>query len=276
MLSNQDYKARVEQAASFLQKRLGPFPRVAVLTGTGLAELADGLEEAARVNYGEIPGFPEPTVTSHAGVMLSGRLGKIPLVVCQGRFHLYEGYSPRQVTFPVRVLANLGVRCLVLTNAAGGLNPRFAPGELMLIEDHINLSGENPLVGPNIDAWGLRFPDMTNAYDRGLRQAAEKAAAAAGIKLQSGVYVGLRGPSLETPAEMRFLRSIGADAVGFSTVMETIAAVHAGLEVLGISTITNMADPDDPRPASVEGIIRVARRAAPALAGLVAGVLENL
>lgn len=276
MLSNQDYKARVEQAASFLQKRLGPFPRVAVLTGTGLAELADGLEEAARVNYGEIPGFPEPTVTSHAGVMLSGRLGKIPLAVCQGRFHLYEGYSPRQVTFPVRVLANLGVRCLVLTNAAGGLNPRFAPGELMLIEDHINLSGENPLVGPNIDAWGLRFPDMTNAYDRGLRQAAEKAAAAAGIKLQSGVYVGLRGPSLETPAEMRFLRSIGADAVGFSTVMETIAAVHAGLEVLGISTITNMADPDDPRPASVEGIIRVARRAAPALAGLVAGVLENL
>ncbi len=276
MTSNTDYILQVEQAAGFVRRRFGSFPQVAVLTGTGLGDLAADLEKAAGLPYKEIPNFPAPTVASHAGVLLKGRLGTRQVAVCQGRFHLYEGYSPRQVTFSVRVLAALGVKYLILTNAAGGLAPGFAAGDLMLIRDHVNLTGANPLTGPNIDAWGLRFPDMTAAYDPVLRQAAQEAAAAAGLGLQSGVYAGLHGPSLETPAEMRFLRIIGADAVGFSTVMETIAAVHAGIRVLGISTITNIADPDDPRPADVESIIAVARQAAPALARVVAGVLERI
>ncbi len=274
--SNQEYIDQVEQAAGFVRDHFGFFPQVAVLTGTGLADLAEGLEKASSLSYDRIPNFPAPTVASHKGVMLAGTLGKRQVAVCQGRFHLYEGYSPRQVTFSIRVLATLGVKCLVLTNAAGGLNPGFASGDLMLVCDHINLTGANPLTGPNIDSWGLRFPDMTAAYDPGLRQAAQEAGSAAGIGLQTGVYAGLQGPSLETPAEMRFLRIIGADAVGFSTVMETIAAVHAGIKVLAISTITNMADPDDPQPADVDSIIAVARQAAPALARVVAGVLERI
>jgi purine-nucleoside phosphorylase len=194
----------------------------------------------------------------------------------QGRIHLYEGYTPRQVTFPIRVLRQLGVRVLVVSNAAGGLNPGFAPGDLMGITDHLNLSGENPLAGPNEDSWGPRFPDMSRAYDEALRALAEAAAAAAGRPLRRGVYAGLKGPSLETPAEIRFLRSAGADAVGFSTVHEVIAAVHGGMRVLGLSTITNLHDPDRPEPASVEAIIDVAGKAARTLGSVIAGVVERL
>ena len=191
----------------------------------------------------------------------------------QGRFHLYEGYSPLEVTFPIRVMQELGVKVLILSNAAGGLNPEFAAGDIMIITDHINLTGSNPLMGPNEDSWGIRFPDMIEAYDKELLELAEIAGRNEGIPLQKGVYVGLTGPSLETRAEVRFLRTIGADAVGFSTVQEVIAAVHAGIKVLGLSTITNMHDPDNPTPATVEAVIAVAKEAAPRLEAVIKNVV---
>jgi purine-nucleoside phosphorylase len=193
----------------------------------------------------------------------------------QGRFHLYEGYTPLEVTFPIRVMQQLGVKILIVSNAAGGLNPEFNPGDIMLITDHINLTGTNPLIGPNVDSWGIRFPDMTRAYDKTLIAAAERVAKAAGKSLQKGVYAGLTGPSLETPSEVKFLQTIGAEAVGFSTVQEVIAAVHSGMRVLGLSTITNVHNPDDPVPAAVEDIIEVARGATPLLETIMKGVTEK-
>jgi purine-nucleoside phosphorylase len=267
-------KRKAEEAAAFLRERAPLAPRVALLTGTGLGESAAGLEVAAAFDYAAIPHFPVPTVASHDGRLLIGRLGGCPLALLQGRFHLYEGRSPAEVSFPVRVLQELGARRLVVTNAAGGLDPEFKAGDIMLIGDHINLTGENPLVGPNEESWGDRFPDMSFAYDRRLMAGAERAAAAAGIPLRRGVYAGLKGPSLETPAEIRFLRTIGADAVGFSTVTEVIAAVHGGVRVLGLAVITNVHDPDRPKPASVASIIATARQAAPRLAALIQGTLE--
>ncbi len=267
---------QVNQAAAFLQHRFDPFPQVALLTGTGLGELAHDLSRPEIVEYSLIANFPTPTVPSHAGQLVVGGLSGRQVAVFHGRFHLYEGYLPEQVTFSVRVMAALGVRNLILTNASGGLNPAFENGDLMLIRDHINLTAENPLVGPNVDKWGPRFPDMTKAYNPKLADLALDSAGRAGIGLRSGVYVGLKGPSLETPAEMRFLRGIGADAVGFSTVLETIAAVHLGIRVLGLSIITNLADPDNPQPADVDSIIAVALGAAPRLAKVIAGVVKNI
>jgi purine-nucleoside phosphorylase len=238
---------------------------VGLLTGTGLGELASLLASATHTPYGHIPHFPTATVESHRGILVGGTLEKVPMVICQGRFHLYEGYSPQEVAFPIRVLQALGVDHLIVTNAAGGLDLDYAAGDLMLIRDHINLTGANPLVGPNFDAWGVRFPDMVSAYAPEWRRAVGRQAARQGIRLHEGIYAGLKGPSLETPAETRYLRTIGADAVGFSTIMEVIAAVHAGMRVLGISTITNINDPDAPQPATLEEIISVAEGAAPAL-----------
>jgi purine-nucleoside phosphorylase len=194
----------------------------------------------------------------------------------QGRLHLYEGYSPRQVAFPVRVMRELGICYLIVTNAAGGLNLKFKTGDIMVIADHINLTGENPLAGRNEDNWGERFPDMTAVYDRHLASLARKAAQSHHVPLQEGIYLGLKGPSMETPAETRFLRQIGADAVGFSTVMEVIAAVHSGMRVLGISTITNINDPDHPAVHTVDAIIEAARRAAPKLSGVIESVIGYL
>jgi len=198
------------------------------------------------------------------------------VMIMQGRFHLYEGYSPRAVAFPVREMQQLGVEYLILTNAAGGLNPRFRPGDLMGISDHINLSGANPLVGPNEENWGVRFPDMTRAYDPHLRRLAADGARTAQVRLKTGVYAGLKGPSLETPSEVRYLKIIGADAVGFSTVQEVIAARHAGMRILGLSTITNISDPDAPQPATMEEIIAVARATAPKVADLLHYVVEHI
>ncbi len=269
-------KRKAEQAAAFLRERAPFAPRVGVLTGTGLGESAAGLDVAAAFDYAAIPHFPVPTVASHDGRLLVGVLEGCPLALLQGRFHLYEGRRPAEVCFPVRVLQELGVRLLIVTNAAGGLNPEFDAGDIMLIRDHINLTGENPLVGPNEERWGGRFPDMSGAYDRRLIALAEGAAEAAGLRLRRGVYAGLKGPSLETPAEIRFLRTIGADAVGFSTVAEVIAAVHGGMRVLGLSVITNVHDPDRPEPASVETIIAIARQAAPRLEAVLSGTLRKL
>ena len=219
------------------------------------------------------PISPRSTVQTHSGHLLAGTLGRHNLWVLQGRFHLYEGYSSLTVTFPVRVLRSLGVKILILTNASGGLNPAFSAGDIMIIKDHINLTGANPLIGPNEDDWGPRFPDMTAAYTPDLKHLAQSCARERDIPIQQGVYAGLHGPSLETPAEMRYLRTIGADAVGFSTVMETIAAVHAGMQVLGLSIITNMNLPDTLQPSSVAEIIDCARATAPLVSRLIGGVL---
>lgn len=256
------YPDQVREAAEYIGRKAEK-AEIGVIAGTGLGESLEALRVEAVFEYRDIPHFPVSTVQSHYGRLLAGELHGRRILAMQGRFHLYEGYCAKEVTFPIRVMQAMGVHTLVLVNAAGGINPVFRAGDIMLITDHINMTGQNPLLGPNVDQWGPRFPDMTGVYDRRLGQAAAEAAERDGFPLQRGVYVGLAGPSLETPAETRHLRQIGGDAVGFSTVMEAIAGVHAGFRILGLSTITNVNDPDRPEPASVEAIIGVAARAAP-------------
>lgn len=269
-------KHYVTETAEFLSARIKPHPEIGLLTGTGLGESVEFLNISSSFEYKDIPNFPTATVESHIGRLLFGSMDGKHVIAMQGRLHLYEGYSPLEVTFPIRVMQALGVKILILSNAAGGLNPGFKDGDIMLITDHINLTGANPLVGPNEDSWGLRFPDMIGAYDKTLGAFAENAGKDMGMKLQKGVYAGLKGPSLETPAEVRFLRVIGADAVGFSTVQEVIAAVHAGMKVLGLSTITNINDPDMPVPALVEEIIAVAEATAPQVEAIIRKVVGNI
>lgn len=269
-------KEQVQEAVAFLQPRLDQSPAMGVITGTGLGSAGGELEDAVIIDYGEIPHFPVSTVVGHSGQLAIGKLSGRQLLVMQGRFHLYEGYSPYQVTLPVRVMRALGVTHLILSNAAGGINLDYSQGDLMIIGDHINLTGENPLVGPNDVDWGARFPDMTRAWDPELIDLCRKAADNLGISMRQGVYAGLKGPSMETPAEIRWLKTVGADAVGFSTVMEAIAAVHAGMRVLGISTITNVNDPDHPRPALLEDIVQAANQAAPLLQKLIAAVVADI
>jgi purine-nucleoside phosphorylase len=267
---------RVERAAEVVRARFAKSPQAAIILGTGLGGLARQLRVEVSVDYTDIPGFPVSTVESHAGRLLCGTLGGKTVVAMQGRFHRYEGYSLQQVSFPVRVLRALGAEALIVSNACGGMHPLWAPGELMLIADHINLLGDNPLIGPNDDRLGPRFPDMSEPYDRALRALARAVAADQRITLREGVYVAVPGPNLETRAEYRFLRGIGADVVGMSTVPEVIVAIHGGMRVLGVSIITDQCLPDALEPASVEKIIAVAGRAEPALTALVCGVLERL
>jgi len=270
------FKARVLEAVRYLKDRFTGDPKIALLTGTGLGESAASFDIRMSIAYEEIPYFPVSTVQGHIGRLLFGKMKRKYVLSLQGRFHLYEGYSPLDVTFPIRVMQELGIDMLILSNAAGGLNPAFRTGDIMIIADHINLTGANPLIGPNDDEWGIRFPDMTQAYGARIRGLAEAAGKKAGIDLKQGVYAGLRGPSLETPAEVRFLRAIGADAVGFSTVQEVIAAVHAGIRVLGLSTITNINDPDNPTPVSVGDILAVAKQTVPKLESVIEGVVEAI
>jgi purine-nucleoside phosphorylase len=267
---------RVASAAEVVRARFGRTPDAAIILGTGLGALAGRITLEASVDYREIPGFPLSTVESHAGRLLCGTLAGKTVVAMQGRFHRYEGYSLSQVTFPVRVLHALGAGTLIVSNACGGMHPLWGPGDLMLIADHINLLGDNPLVGPNDERLGPRFPDMSEPYDRGLRAAAREVALRHGITLREGVYVAVPGPNLETRAEYRYLRGIGADVVGMSTVPEVIVAIHGGMRVLGISIITDQCLPDALEPASVEKIIAVASRAEPNLTTLVCGVLERV
>jgi purine-nucleoside phosphorylase len=267
---------RVEEAAAAVRERFDRVPEVAVILGTGLGRLGAEIETAVAIDYADIPHFPLSTVESHAGRLLCGRLAGKTVVAMQGRFHRYEGYSLQQVTFPVRVLRALGAGTLVVSNACGGMHPLWRAGDLMLIADHINLLGDNPLAGPNDDRLGPRFPDMSDAYDARLRTIARDVALARGIDLREGVYVAVSGPNLETRAEYRFLRAIGADVVGMSTVPEVIVAVHAGMRVLGLSIITDMCLTDALEPATVEKIIAVANGAEPKLTRLVSGVLERL
>jgi purine-nucleoside phosphorylase len=269
-------RERAEEAASAVRERFNRAPDVAIILGTGLGRLGAEIETAVSIEYADIPNFPLSTVESHAGRLLCGTLAGKTVIAMQGRFHRYEGYSLQQVTFPVRVLRALGADTLVVSNACGGMNPLWNAGDLMLIADHINLLGDNPLVGPNDDRLGPRFPDMSDAYDARLRTVAREVALERGITLREGVYVAVSGPNLETRAEYRFLRAIGADVVGMSTVPEVIVAVHAGMRVLGLSIITDMCLPDHLEPATVEKIIAVANGAEPQLTRLVTGVLERL
>jgi purine-nucleoside phosphorylase len=271
-----NYKEKIIQAAEFLGARIAKRPRIGLITGTGLGQTAEFLNKVSAFDYKEIPNFPTSTVESHTGRLLFGHIDGKQIMAMQGRFHLYEGYSPLEVAFPIRVMQELGVKILILSNAAGGLNPEFTAGDIMIIEDHINLTGSNPLIGPNDDSWGIRFPDMIHTYDKSLSALAEKAGEHAGIQLRKGIYVGLKGPSLETPAEVRFLKTIGADAVAFSLIQEVIAAVHAGITVLGLSTITNVHDPDMPVPVTFEEVVAAAQQAIPVLERIIKNVVANI
>ena len=233
--------AKLDEAVRAVESRTALRPKIGLVLGSGLGAFAETLEHATAIPYGEIPHFPVSTAIGHTGALVIGLRAGVPVAVMAGRVHYYEGYSPAEVVFPVRVLGRYGVTTLVLTNAAGTVNPDFRPGELMVIEDHINYMGMNPLVGPNDDALGLRFFDLSEAYDPELRQIAAAAGAAAGVTVRKGVYIAFTGPSYETPAEIRMARTLGADAVGMSTVPEVIAARHMGIRVLGLSCITNMA-----------------------------------
>lgn len=270
------FREQVEEAASFIRSRLKEKPDIGLILGTGLGGVAEAMPEKVSIPYAEVPHFPVSTVVSHQGQLVCGRWAEKPLMVMQGRFHLYEGYTARQISFPIRVMAALSIRTLIITNAVGGLNPQFRAGDLMLITDHANLTGHNPLTGPNIDEWGPRFPEMTQPYNSKLRDAAIEAALSLGITLHRGVFAGVVGPSLETAAETRFLRTIGCDAVGMSVIMEAITAVHAGLDVLGISVVTNVNLPDNYQPAPLEDIIATAEKAGPRLVRLVEAVLRTL
>jgi purine-nucleoside phosphorylase len=247
-----------------------------VILGTGLGGLAEEIQAEARIPYPEIPRFPRSTVESHRGQLVCGTLAGQTVIAMEGRFHLYEGYTAAQVTFPIRVMKELGCRYLIISNAAGGLNPFFAKGDLVVIEDHINLLNLNPLIGPNDDRLGPRFPDLIEPYDRPLQDLALRAALEEDIVAHRGVYVAVTGPNLETRAEYRFLRGIGADVVGMSTVPEVLVAVHAGLRTLGFSIVTDMCLPDALAPVSVEEIIAVAREAEGKLRKIVRKVLERL
>jgi purine-nucleoside phosphorylase len=266
----------IEQAVDYVLTRINARPLIGIILGTGLGGLAEKIEVIHTVAYQEIPHFPSTTVEGHAGRLLFGKCGGKNVLVMQGRVHFYEGYPLARVTFPVRVLRKLGVEVLLISNAAGGLNPLFNPGDIMAITDHINLTGQNPLIGPNLDRLGPRFPDMTAVYDKELIHLAETAALQEKIRMQKGVYVGVTGPSMETPAETRFLRMIGADAVGMSTIPEVIAGVHCGLRILGLSAISNVNRPDCMEPAPIEVILAHAAAAGKKLIRLVEGVLEKL
>jgi purine-nucleoside phosphorylase len=266
---------RVQAAAGVVRGRSALVPEIGIILGTGLGGLAREIAVEAEVPYAEIPGFPLSTVETHAGQLLLGRLGGRPVVAMQGRFHRYEGYDLQQVTFPVRVLHALGARTLIVSNACGGMNPLWGPGDLVLLSDHINLLGDNPLVGANDERLGPRFPDMSAPYDPELRALARKAALELGIMLREGVYVAVAGPNLETRAEYRMLRALGADVVGMSTVPEVIVAGHQGMRTIGISIITDQCLPDALEPADIGRIIATAGRAEPHLTRLIAALVER-
>jgi purine-nucleoside phosphorylase len=271
-----ELRKQVEEATAAVQAQCDLTPRVGIVLGTGLSALADCIENAATISYEDIPHFPHATVDHYPGEMVLGTLAGQPVAAMSGRFHYYEGYSMQQVTFPIRVAKAMGIETLVVSNAAGGMNPQFSAGDLMVITDHINLMGDNPLIGPNDDDLGPRFPDMSEPYTRTLIELAEGIALERGLRLQRGVYLAVPGPCLETAAEYRFMRAAGADAVGMSTVPEVIVAVHAGLRVLGFSAITDECLPDALEPVDIEKIIATANRVEPILTNLVVACIERM
>jgi purine-nucleoside phosphorylase len=269
-------RKEAEEALAFLRARTAAAPEIGIILGTGLGGLTTEIVQEAVFDYGDIPHFPVSTVESHHGRLIFGALAGKPVVAMQGRFHSYEGYTMQQVTFPVRVMKSLGVSTLLISNAAGGMNPQFSRGSIMIITDHINLLGDNPLIGVNDDTLGPRFPDMSEPYSRRLIGIADAVALDLKIRVEHGVFVAVPGPNLETRAEYRFLRLIGADAVGMSTVPENIVANHMGMKVLGFSIITDECFPDSLQPAKVEEIIAVAGKTEPKLTAIMKGVVEKL
>jgi purine-nucleoside phosphorylase len=277
------YFDQVLEAAAFLRSKLGPFaPKIGVVLGSGLGAVADAVSDAVLVPYPEIPHFPQSTVEGHSGRIVAGLLGGVPIIVMQGRVHFYEGYTPQQVTFPMRVLGALGVRVVILTNASGGIKDGYRIGQLLVLSDHINFLGFNPLIGPNEPRFafregaGLRFFDMTEAYSKGLRALAQKAAEADGFTMDEGIYLAVSGPSFETPAEIRAFRTLGATLVGMSTVPETIVARHMGLEVLGISCVTNLAAGLGTTPLSHQEVFEAGKQVEHRLAGLFKRLLPQI
>ena len=270
-----DYYGRVLEAAEHVRPRCGT-PDVGIVLGSGLGDFTSALRESVTIPYGEIPHWPASAVVGHAGNLVVGTLGGKRVAALSGRAHFYEGHTMQVATFATRVLGLIGMKQLILTNAAGGINLNFKPGTLMVIDDHINLMGTNPLVGPNDERFGMRFPDMTEAYSKRLRSIADDAAGATGVAVAHGVYVAVHGPSYETPAEIRDLRTIGADAVGMSTVPETIVARHMGIDVLGISCITNPAAGVLPQPLVHDEVMEVARRVRAEFSALLEAIIERL
>jgi purine-nucleoside phosphorylase len=271
-----DQFALAESAAQFILARMALRPSIGLVLGSGLGAFADSLTGAVRVPYAEIPKFPHSTAIGHAGRMVVGNAGSVPVAAMQGRVHLYEGYSPQEVTFPIRVFGRMGIRAVILTNAAGGINLSYSQGALVLIRDHFNLQGANPLVGPNDDRFGVRFPDMTHAYAKEYRVLAREEAARLNIPLHEGVYAGLLGPSYETPAEIEYLRRIGGDLVGMSTVAEVIVARHMGIKVLAISCVTNMAAGILDQPLSHAEVMETGERVKTTFESLLRAVLPRL
>jgi purine-nucleoside phosphorylase len=266
---------QIQESLRFISSKWVGAAKVGIVLGTGLGNLAKQIKAEATFPYEEIPHFPRSTVETHAGNLVFGTLNGVPVAAMEGRFHAYEGYDPKQITFPVRVISALGAEMLVVSNACGGMNPQYRQGDIMVIEDHINLLGINPLVGINDDRLGPRFPDMSEPYDKKLIDLALEVARRENFAAHKGVYVGVLGPNLETRAEYRFLRAIGADVVGMSTVPEVLVAVHCGMKVLGLSIVTDMCLPDALKPAVVEEIIATANAAEPKLTKIVCGVLES-
>jgi len=271
-----DEYARVQTAAAFVRARIPAAPAIAIVLGSGLGDFASHVGDAVVLPYESLPGWPPATVIGHAGKLVVGTVREKTVAVLSGRAHFYEGHPMANVVFATRVMGTLGVKTLVLTNAAGGINTSFSQGALMVIDDHINLVGTNPLIGPNDERFGPRFPDMTEVYSKRLRSVADRAAARNGLSLAHGIYVGLHGPSYETPAEIRYLRAIGADAVGMSTVAEAIAARHVGMEVLGISCITNMAAGVLPQPLNHAEVMETAQRVRGAFIALLEEIVATI
>ena len=272
----EDLKAKITESVEFINQKSNIKPKIAIILGTGLGRLAEDIQEKEIIPYSDIPNFPISTVQGHGGNLVLGKLENKEVVAMQGRFHYYEGYNLKEVTFPVRVMKKLGAEVIIISNAAGGMNRFFKRGDLMLITDHINLFGDNPLIGPNDEELGLRFPDMSEAYDRKLVELTLKVALKEKIKLHQGIYVGLTGPTLETPAEYRFLIKIGADAVGMSTVPEVIVANHMGMKVLGISCITDLAINGVVVKTGLEEILKAASNAEPIMTKLVKKVIQKI
>jgi purine-nucleoside phosphorylase len=275
-MDNLNLKDTISEAADFIRNKVDLVPNIGIITGTGLGSLADDVEKVGEVEYQNIPHFPVSTVESHPGKLVFGILKGKPVVAMLGRFHFYEGYSMKQVTFPVRVLKELGIETLIVSNACGGLNPQFQRGDIMIITDHINFQGANPLIGPNDDSIGDRFPDLYNCYDKDLVKLAEKVAIELKLPVKKGVYVSVTGPNLETAAEYRMFRIMGADVVGMSTVPEVLAARHQGTKVLGFSIITDMGLPDALQPCSLDDVISAANKAGPFLRSLITGCVEKM
>ncbi|SDM79074.1 purine-nucleoside phosphorylase [Fictibacillus solisalsi] len=269
--------SNMNEAATLIQSKIeGKQPEIGLILGSGLGELADEIENAVQIDYSEIPHFPVSTVEGHAGKLVIGTLNGKTVLAMQGRFHYYEGYSMQDVTFPVRVMKGLGVKLVVVTNACGGMNPEFSAGDLMIINDHLNMTGANPLIGPNEAELGPRFPDMSTAYTPELVQFTKETAASLGINVQEGVYAGITGPTYMTKAELRMLRTVGGDAIGMSTVPEVIVASHMGLKVIGISCITDMAIADELEPLTHEQVVAVANRTKPKFINLVKEIVKNV